>query len=164
MGAKKMAKRGRKPCSDLSKVACPNPNCPDFNQPGAPGLVANGTYLTQSGQGHRYRCRTCGQSFCARSGSAFHDLRTPEEKIITALKLLVKGVTIRRTAELLGTQPAVIRAWLSRGAQHREVFKARLLDEPGITETQVDELWQALDQNQLRHRATLWRQRRGWRT
>jgi transposase-like protein len=159
-----MAKRGRKPSFDLDLIACRNESCPNFGKPGAPTLVANGSYLTKSGKGQRYRCKTCGQSFCIRSGTIFYDLRNPDEKVISALKLLLKGVTIRHTAGLLGTKPDTIRSWLRLAARQRQESNRRLLLEPGVTQEQLDALWKQVDNDQLRARAVMWRKRRGWRS
>ena len=158
-----MPKRGRKPSHDLSDLTCPNPLCPDRLQPGPPAIVANGTYHSQNGIGRRYRCRTCGISFCSRTGSPFYELRSPVPKLLSALKLMLKGVTIRQTAELLSTNPVTVRAWLRLAQAHRDEISRLLLAEPGVTPAQLQALFDCLDQNRLRKRAVLARKRSGWR-
>ena len=157
-----MAKRGRKSSRDLSDLACPHPQCAAHGKPGIGNLVANGTYMTRQGLRRRYQCRTCGQSFCSTSGAIFYDRRTPDQKIISAIKLLLKGMTIRQTAELIGAKPQTVRSWLTMAASQRAAFQRLLLTEPGVSAAEVAALWAAVDADSLRQRAVRWRRRRGW--
>jgi transposase-like protein len=64
---------------DLHKVrfACPNRECP------ARGQVGDGNIgtLRDSQKEQRYRCRVCGKTFAARTGTAFYRLRPAEETV-----------------------------------------------------------------------------------
>ena len=87
-----MAKRGRKPKYQLQDEACPNPECGMYGKPGAGNIVSNDTYRTSGGdKPRRFLCRACGKSFCSRGGTIFYDLRSPEERVMMALKLSCKG-------------------------------------------------------------------------
>lgn len=158
-----MAKRGRKQKSDLSHLTCPNPQCPDLGKAGPSAIVANGTYAKKGGRGQRFRCRTCGKSFCQKTEKLFAGLHYPEEKVILALKLLVKGLTIRKTSAMLKVRPDTLRRWLSRLAKNPAAVNERLRREPGVTEAELNSLWTAVREGSLKKRAILWRQRIGWR-
>lgn len=97
-----MAKRGRKPKYNLKDESCPNPRCILYGKTGKGNIVSNGTIKTKQGERRgKFLCKVCGTSFCSRTGTIFYDLRTPEEKVLLAIKLLVKGMTIRGVAEVL---------------------------------------------------------------
>jgi transposase-like protein len=157
-----MAKRGRKPTHDLSGLNCPNPECPAFGKSGQT-IVANGAYTTRYGEGRRFKCQACGRSFCSRTGTIFHDLRTPETKVLAALKLLLKGMTLRRVAETLETKPDTVRSWLTLADNQFDEVCRLLLQEPGVTQAEIDALRTCVQNNALRRRAIAWRQRCGWR-
>ena len=158
-----MAKRGRKPAHDLSRITCPNPECPDFGKAGISAIVSNGTYTTREWKTRRYKCKTCGGSFCNRSGTIFDGLRAPEEKIISALKLLAKGIPIRKAAEILEMKSDTLRKWLDKMATQPEAANKRLAKEAGIAEADLATLWDFVKQDALRQRAILWRKKCGWK-
>ena len=143
-----MGKRGRKPTYDLSSEACPNPQCPLFGKQGQGNIVSNGTHLGPHGRRVRkLLCRQCRRSFCERSGTIFYDLRSPEDKVLMALKLLVKGMPVRR--------------WLRVAAEHSEQVNALLLKELKVSQVELDALWSFVKKNDLRRRANLWREKSG---
>ena len=49
----------------------------------------------------RLLCKECGESFCSRAGTIFYDLRSPEEKVLKAIQLLIQRMPLRRVAEVL---------------------------------------------------------------
>ena len=158
-----MAKRGRKPSKDLSKIACPNRNCPDFRKSGNPYIVSNGSYMTKCGRGRRFKCKTCGKSFCLKTGTIFEGLRAPDDKVIAALKILSKGMTIRKVAEILDVKPDTARHWLTVMAAQSEEVNRRLNNELGVSEMELETLWNSVKENKLRNRAIRWRRKCGWR-
>ena len=157
-----MTRRGRKPVHDLSALSCPNPDCKNHGETGTGAIVANGSYRTNTGVSRRFLCRACGRSFCSTSGSPFYELRSPTSRLLSALKLLLKGVSIRQTAEILDTSPVTIRSWLRLARAHRPEIDQLLLAEPGVTLPQIEQLWQDIESGNLRRRAILARQRSGW--
>src|SRR3972149_2235736 len=122
-----MAKRGRKPKS--LGVPCPNNRC----QKQPPQVVANGRYQTRDGQVRQFLCRACGQGFTERQGTFFYDLRSSQATVLMALKLLVKGMPLRGSAEVLGTKLDTIRDWLRRAADQSARVNALLLRELDVS-------------------------------
>jgi len=94
-----MGKRGPKP--KFVDVACPNDRCNQFGIKGEGNIIGNGTYPTKSGRIRKYICTTCGTVFCERTNTVFYDLRTEEDTILLALKLLLNGMSLRSIARIL---------------------------------------------------------------
>lgn len=150
-----MAKRGRKP--QFVAVECPNNSCRTH----PPHVVANGRYTTRDGLVRQFLCRSCGKGFTERQGTFFYDLRTPHEKVVLALKLLVKGMPLRGIAEVLGTKLDTVRAWLRRASQQSARVNQWLLRELKVSQVELDALWTFVKKKQLRQRARIWREKFG---
>ena len=161
-GVNRMAKKGRRLQYDLKTEACPNPDCPMYGKTGKGNIVANGTYRNKEGKRfHRFLCRACGKSFCNRSGTIFYDLRTPEDRVLLALKLLVKGMTLRGVAEVLEVKLDTVRHWLQLASEHSERVNEVLLKELKVSQVELDALWTFVKKNAPRQRAILWRAKSG---
>jgi transposase-like protein len=157
-----MAKRGRRPQYKFKTEVCPNPKCSWYGKTGKGNIVSNGTYPTKEGTtARRFRCRQCGESFCSRVGTIFYDLRTPEETVLLALKLLVKGMPLRGIGEVLGIKLDTVRRWLQLAAAQSEKVDALLLQELKVSQIELDALWTFVKKNSLRQRATFWKAKRG---
>lgn len=149
-----MGKRGKAP--EFVEVCCPNPKCKLSGQTGRGNIVGNGTYHSQSGRVRKFICRNCGRVFNERTGTFFFDLRTPEEKVLLALKLLLRGMGIRAIAEVLDSKPDTVLSWLKRAAEHSAEVEARWLGELKVSKVELDELWTFVKKKQLR----LWKKKR----
>lgn len=154
-----MAKRGKQP--NYFDVACPNESCPNYGKENLGNIVSNGTYSTKSGRVRKFICRTCGRVFCDRQGTLFYDLRSDEEKVLQALAMLAKGMTLRGTAEILHTKLDTIRRWLRLAADQAEKVSQHLMRDFQVTKVELDELWTFVKKNELRKRAILKRARGG---
>jgi len=154
-----MAKRGRKP--GYTDQACPNKKCSLYGEKGKGNIVSNGTYQTQSGRVRQFLCRGCGTNFNNHRGTFFHDLRTPREKVLLALKLLVKGMPLRGVAEVLEVKLDTVRTWLRLAAKHSASVNDMLLKELKVSQVELDALWSFVKKNSLRQRANLWKARSG---
>ena len=143
-----MGKRGKAPKYD--DVFCANPDCGLYGKTKQGNIVSNGTYSTKSGRVRKFICRNCGKIFNERTGTVFFDLRTSEEKVILALKLLLKGMSVRGIAEVLGSKPDTVLAWLRRAAEHSEEVDAFLLRDLKVSKVELDELWTFVKKKRLR--------------
>jgi len=157
-----MAKRGRKATYTFENEACPNPACPLYGKKGQGNIVSNGTYHTKKGgMARRFLCNGCGESFCSNTGTIFYDLRTGEEKVLLALKLLVKGMPLRGVGEVLGVKLDTVRGWLRLAASQSEKVNELLLRQIKVSQVELDALWTFVKKNALRRRAILWREKSG---
>lgn len=149
-----MGKRGKAPT--FKDVCCLNEYCELYGQVGKDNVVSNGTYNTQSGRVRKFICRSCGKVFNERTGTFFFDLRTPQDKVVLALKLLLKGMSVRGIADVLDSKPDTVLAWLRRAAKHSQDIEDILVRELKVSKVELDELWTFVQKKQLR----AWRKKR----
>jgi transposase-like protein len=147
-----MGCRGPKP--KTLNVSCPNENCPDYGKISKGNIVANGTYKARGVRMHKYICRTCSKSFSSSSNTIFHDLRTDEKTILLALKMIVKGMSLRGTAEILEVKLDTVRGWLQKAAEHSEEVDKVLIKELNVDKVELDELWTFVQKKQFRKWST----------
>ena len=132
----------RGPTPRFTNVACPNDRCRHHGQIGQGNIVGNGRYrTTHSGLVRNYLCRGCGKSFCERTGTAFYDLRSPEERVLLALKLILKGMALRAVAGAMEVKLDTVRFWLAQAATHAEKVNDALVKQVHVERVELEELW-----------------------
>src|SRR2546430_3080111 len=99
------------------------------------------TYLTQSGKRRIFRCHTCATPFSETRETVFFDLRTAEDKVMMALKMLLVRVDLAGISFVLGVTEETVLAWLRRAAHQAEVVNQHLLRALPVTQVQLDEMW-----------------------
>jgi IS1 family transposase len=99
------------------------------------------TYESQSGKRRIFGCKLCGQQFAETRDTVFFDLRTPEEKVIIVLKLLLCKVELTSISFALGVTEETTLEWLRRAAEKAEEINQHLLREVRVNQVQLDELW-----------------------
>ena len=142
--------------SAFTNVACPNKNCSQYGQVNKGNIASNGTKGIQSGRVRNFLCRTCGKSFCERRGTVFYDLRSPEDRVLLAIKMLLRGMSLRGIADVLEIKLDTVRFWLTRCADHAQAVNEQLVKEITVSRVELDELWTFVKKKELRK----WQQRR----
>jgi IS1 family transposase len=104
-------------------------------------VSAIATYLTQSGKRRIFRCHRCATQFAETRETVFFDLRTPEDKVMTALKMLLVRVDLAGICFVLGVTEETVLAWLRRAAHQAEAINRHLLRDLAVTQVQLDEMW-----------------------
>ncbi|HEY5866170.1 MAG TPA: hypothetical protein VI542_11615 [Candidatus Tectomicrobia bacterium] len=120
---------------------CPNPACVHYNRKQQGNVSAIATYLTQSGKRRIFRCHTCETQFAETRETVFFDLRTPEDKVMMALKMLLVRVDLAGISFVLGVTEETVLAWLRRVAHQAEAVNRHLLRTLPVTQVQLDEMW-----------------------
>ena len=120
---------------------CPNADCSHDRLSNRGHMSAISTYMTQSGKRRIFRCRKCERSCSETRDTVFFDLRTPEEKVMMALKMLLVKVALSDIGFVLGVTEETVLEWLRRAAQQAHEINAHLLRELPVTEVQLDEMW-----------------------
>jgi hypothetical protein len=133
---------------ELAQVGdfCPNPACPSYGKVQLGQAKPNIIKFGRSRQGRqRYRCKTCGQAFCERTGTLFHKRQTPEGKIIECLALIAEGMRISSLSRVKGIKADTILDWIRRAGGGSplgaEAVEAVLLAEYELSRGQLDGLW-----------------------
>jgi hypothetical protein len=104
-------------------------------------ISAISTYLTQSGKRRIFRCNKCEHPFSETRDTVFFDLRTAEEKVMMALKMLLVKVALSDIGFVLGVTEETVLMWLERAAHKACEINAHLLRELPVMEVQLDEMW-----------------------
>src|SRR5215813_7707196 len=120
---------------------CPNPACPHYRRKQQGNVSAIATYLTQSGKRRIFRCHICATHFSETRETVFFDLRTSEEKVMMALKVLLVRVDLTGISFVLGVTEETALAWLRRAAHQAEEINRHLLRDLPVTQVQLDEMW-----------------------
>jgi len=152
-----MAKK-RKRTEVIRSQYCPNKRCRCYGQMGRNNVLCNGSYRTKTkGVIRQFLCKACGETWTQHQDTFFYDLRTSMDKVLMALKLLVKGMTLRGIAEVLGVKLDTVRSWLKRAAAHSARITPFLLKELKVNRAELDDLWSFVKKNEMRKRAALWK-------
>jgi len=120
---------------DVNQHSCPNVECPDY------GKVGAGNIRIHCREDRRLRCATCNRRFSARQGTIFYQLRTDEEKVLTALKMLAERNSARATARILGTNEDTVLEWAAKAGQHAAEVSEMLIRKLNVSQVQLDEMW-----------------------
>lgn len=132
---------------------CPNPRCSHHNLMNRGNVSSIATYLTQSGKRRIFRCGICQRSFSETRDTVFFDLRTSEEKVILALKMLLVRVDLSGICFVLGVTQETVLEWLKRAAKKAEEINRHLLRELPVTQVQLDEMWNFIERKQAQQSA-----------
>ena len=120
---------------------CPHPDCAYAQMINRGNIRAVSTDLTQSGKRRIFQCTKCGTPFSETRDTVFFDLKTPEEKVMMALKMLLVKVDLAGISFVLGVTEETVLAWLQRAAHKAEEINAHLLRDLPVTQVQLDEMW-----------------------
>jgi hypothetical protein len=120
---------------------CPNPECAHYRLITRGNISAIFTYLSQSGKRRLCRCSQCEGTCSETRDTVFFDLRSPEEKVIMALKMLLVKVALSDIGFVLGVTEETVLEWLRRAAQQAHEINAHLLRDLPVTQVQLDAMW-----------------------
>ncbi len=121
---------------------CPNAECSLFKRMNRGNVSAISTYMTESRKRRIFRCRHCETTFSETQDTVFFDLRTSEEKVMMALKMLLVRVDLSGISFVLGVHEETVLAWLVRAAAKahgdQRAFAAEPARHPGPTRRDVE--------------------------
>jgi transposase-like protein len=109
----------------------------------ARGQVGQGNITIHSQKEERYRCKTCGTTFAATTGTPFYRLRLAVDLITVVLTLLTHGCPTQAIVAAFGLDERTIAAWLLRAGQHAQQIHQHLVHQGQVDlqHIQADELW-----------------------
>src|SRR5262245_43096982 len=120
----------------MKSLGCPNKACP----PASPGRIMRyGFYKTSSGKRRRYRCRRCGKTFCANTGTPYHRLQHRRSTFDEVAALSVEGLN-KSDARVKHIAWNTVARWLEKAAHSCRGFNDRRLATLAVAELQADEI------------------------
>lgn len=124
---------------DLNTLACINPECHQYNQPGAGNLSVRKEYGQD--QIRFLRCRECKEEFSERRGTPLFNTKIPEVKAVSVVEHLAEGCGIRPTARLLRVSQETVARLVKATGRHARRFhdqRVRGIQPPAL---EFDEQW-----------------------
>jgi transposase-like protein/IS1 family transposase len=98
--------------------------CPHCGAP-AERLAYHCRYSIRGGHTVRViRCRECRKTFCDRYGTAFYDLKTPEQKVQRALQQGLEGLGPEAVARVESVHPSTVQRWVARASLQAQAAQA----------------------------------------
>jgi len=143
-----MARRRRtqQPCREdrdrsLAGLACPNPDCHNFNRFDAGNL----SVVEWTGKHKRIRrlyCNSCGHRFSERQGSLMEYSKLPQETVVRIIKCLGHGCSIEAAADICEVDPRTVQHMLQNAGRRAENFHRLQLDklQQPLEAVEMDEL------------------------
>jgi len=127
---------------------CPNTECCPYGHKNQGNIRCIASYMTQSGKRRIFECTTCGEQFSETRDTVFFDLKTGEDKVMMALKMILVRVSLTNISFVLGVKAETVLGWLERAAHKAGEINGVLLNELPVMEcptegtvVQLDEMW-----------------------
>ena len=86
------------------------------------------------------RCRQCRKTFCDRFGTAFYDLKTPDEKLQRAIQQGLEGLCPEAVARVEGVHPTAIQRWAERAKLQAAAADRKVITNVMAENVELDEL------------------------
>ena len=122
------------------RVGCPNDECNWRGRHDAGNVVLHGYSKVKGGWRRRYRCRGCGKTFGATTGTPYKWLQHSMRRFDRVAALSVEGVNKPAIARLEGLSWNTVARWLERAATLARRINARHLRGHELVELQLDEM------------------------
>lgn len=87
------------------------------------------------------RCRQCRRTFCDRYGTAFYDLKTPEEKVLRAVQQGLEGLCPEAVARVEGIHPTTVQRWVDRACSQAKAADQQVITGVSTENVELDELY-----------------------
>jgi transposase-like protein len=106
----------------------------------ADNVTYHSRYWTRDGSRTVFRCRLCRKTFCDRYGTAFYDLKTPEQKVLHALHQVLERLSYEAVARVEAVHPSSVHRWVERAHHQAALADAAILQQVEAEVIEMDEL------------------------
>jgi transposase-like protein len=120
----------------MKSLGCPRA-CPPAS---AGSIIRYGFYSTNSGKRRRYRCLSCGKTFCANTGTPYHRLQHRRATFDEVAALSVEGLNKSAIARVKHIAWNTVARWLEKAAHSCRQFNDRRIATLAVAELQADEI------------------------
>ncbi len=121
-------------------LKCPNVQCAGSRADENGSIIHYGFYKTKWGRRRRYRCQTCGKTFCSNSGTPYHRLQHRRKTFDEVATLSVEGLNKSAIARVKRIAWNTVDRWLKRAAGFCRRFNDQKTNGIAILELQADEI------------------------
>lgn len=111
----------------LAGLACPNPDCCDFNRFNAGNLSVS----DRMGKGRSIRrlyCSSCKRRFSERKGSLMEHSKIPQDVVVRIVKCLGHGCSVEATADICEVDPRTVERYVEQAGRRAENFHQLFLE------------------------------------
>lgn len=138
---------------DLSKFACPRPDCPDYQEYDRGNLRRHGTYGPK--KVHQIHCRSCKHTFSEKRNFPLYPVRLPPDQVVRILEGLSSKESIRGVAEKEGVDKMTVQGIVKLAEERTAPLRSWMVDEQKVRKQVVSDIIHF-----LRHRDELKRKNR----
>jgi transposase-like protein/IS1 family transposase len=124
----------------MKSLSCPNQHYPLSRKGNAGAISRHGFYTTRWGKRRRYRCRTCGKTFCSTIGTPYHRLQHRRAIFDEVASLSVEGLNKSAIARIKRIAWNTVHRWLERASNWCRRFSDRKMNRLTMAELQADEM------------------------
>jgi len=124
----------------MKSVRCPNGQYHPSGKSDRGTIIRHDFYKTTWGERRRYRCRTCGKTFCSTTGRPHYRLQHRSAIFDEVASLSVEGLSKSAIARVKQIAWNTVHRWLERAAGWCRRFSHRKLKGLSIPEVQADEI------------------------
>ena len=124
----------------MKSLSCSNGECIQARKAGAGNIVRHGFYKTTWGKRRRYRCRTCGKTFCSNTGTPYHRLQHRRATFDEVAALSVEGLNKSAIARVKRIAWNTVARWLAKAAGVCRRFNDQKIVGLAVAELQADEI------------------------
>jgi transposase-like protein/IS1 family transposase len=124
----------------MKSLSCPNGQCSLPGKAASGQIIRHGFYKTTWGKRRRYRCRTCGKTFCSTTRTPYHRLQHRRAIFDEVAAFSVEGLNKSAIARAKRIAWNTVHRWLERAAAWCRRFSHRKVKGLSIAELQVDEI------------------------
>ncbi len=116
------------------------PICSTATCPKTARVILHGFYKTKSGRCRRYRCTSCGKTFCSTRGTPYYRLQHRRSTFDEVAALSVEGVSKSAIARVKRIAWNTVDRWLERAAACCRQFNDQTITKLDTSELQADEI------------------------
>jgi transposase-like protein/IS1 family transposase len=97
-------------------------------------------YSSRDGTRFVFRCTLCQKTFCDRFGTAFYDLKTPEDKVLRSVHQVLEGLGYEAVARIEQVHPTSVHRWMERAVEQAQLADQLTLQNLAPEVIEMDEL------------------------
>ncbi len=116
------------------------PRCPNGTCSKSAAVIRHGFYKTRSGKRRRYRCSSCGKTFCSTRSTPYYRLQHRRSTFDEVASLSVEGASKSAIARVKGLAWNTVDRWLERAAACCRRFNDGTIKDLNVPELQADEI------------------------